>query len=202
MVELLKSGKSFLCLDVMIQMEHIEGQTLRDFLEKRTVPCRQEIHSIFKQLLSGVRHIHQNGLIHRDLKPANLFLSQDGRLKIGDFGLAKPTQKADMSASTSDSNPKSESTSCAGTPLYQSPEQRNRSTTILTNKVDIFACGLILFEMSSSFKTLHEKVEALNNLRDRKHRLDLHSPEADLISMMTELEPGLRPSAEEILESP
>jgi serine/threonine protein kinase len=141
-------------------------------------------------------------LIHRDLKPANLFLSQDSRLKIGDFGLAKPTQKADTSTSQSETNPKSESTLCAGTPLYQSPEQRNRSTTILTNKVDIFACGLILFEMSSTFKTLHEKVEALNDLRERKHRLRMHSPEAELISMMTEHDAGMRPSAEEVLESP
>ncbi len=79
---------------------------------------RQDIISIFKQLLQGVRHIHQSGLIHRDLKPANLFLGQDGRLKIGDFGLAKATHKEDSVLGLKARNNKKESTLCTGTPLY------------------------------------------------------------------------------------
>jgi serine/threonine protein kinase len=108
-------------------------------------------------MLAGVKHIHDNGLIHRDLKPANIFLGAGNKLKIGDFGLAK--SDCDLSENSVDKGP-SDNTLAAGTPLYQSPEQKNYSSrhsceTPLTNKVDIFACGLILFELSFSFTTVH-----------------------------------------------
>jgi hypothetical protein len=75
---------------------------------------------------------------------------------------------------------------------------------VLTNKVDIFACGLILFELSSNFKTLHEKVEAFNEIRSH-HRLPKTFAlpfETELVLMMTEYDPIMRPTAEEVLESP
>lgn len=109
-------------------------------------------------MLAGVKHIHDNGLIHRDLKPANIFLGASNKLKIGDFGLAK----ADCNQSDLHSCEKgpSDNTQAAGTPLYQSPEQKHsanrRSQEVsLTNKVDIFACGLILLELAYPFTTVH-----------------------------------------------
>jgi len=70
-------------------MEYCSGRTLKDHIKSSTSINRETNLQLFKQLISGLRHIHQMGLIHRDIKPANIFLKEDGVLKIGDFGLAK-----------------------------------------------------------------------------------------------------------------
>lgn len=73
----------------MIQMEYCSGMTLREYLDSSEFKIdRQKNLQFFKQLLAGLRHIHERGLIHRDIKPANIFINE-GVLKIGDFGLAK-----------------------------------------------------------------------------------------------------------------
>jgi len=82
--------KNFITLNVMIQMEHCTGETLRDFLDKDYTVNRKMVNHYFKQLISGLKHIHEEGLIHRDIKPANIFIDHNrSLLKIGDFGLAK-----------------------------------------------------------------------------------------------------------------
>ena len=74
----------------MIQMEYCSGMTLKDLLDNQSrVINRQENLHLFKQLLNGLKHIHEKGLIHRDIKPANIFINEQQVLKIGDFGLAK-----------------------------------------------------------------------------------------------------------------
>mmetsp|Transcript_24031 Transcript_24031/g.18339 ORF Transcript_24031/g.18339 Transcript_24031/m.18339 type:complete len:100 (+) Transcript_24031:1693-1992(+) len=79
----------------MIQQEFCSGQTLREFLDERkgTVDRLENLH-LFKQLMAGLRHIHQRGLVHRDIKPSNVFISSNQTVKIGDFGLAKEIDKA------------------------------------------------------------------------------------------------------------
>ena len=75
----------------MIQMEYCTGVTLREHLDENNYqPNRQIVFNLFKQLISGLKHIHEEGLIHRDIKPANIFINKTRmQLKIGDFGLAK-----------------------------------------------------------------------------------------------------------------
>jgi len=64
--------------------------TLRDYLDRKDrVIDRQQIMNFFKQLMNGLKHIHERNLIHRDIKPANIFINEGKVLKIGDFGLAK-----------------------------------------------------------------------------------------------------------------
>ena len=89
LVDIIEVGQKIISLDVMIQMECCSGRTLKDYIRNSTATSRESILQLFKQLISGIRHIHQMGLIHRDVKPANIFLSEDGILKIGDFGLAR-----------------------------------------------------------------------------------------------------------------
>lgn len=89
--QLIDKEKDFITLTVMIQMEHCLGNTLREFLDNKDYKvCRKMTFYFFKQLINGLKHIHEEGLIHRDIKPANIFID-DARLqlKIGDFGLAK-----------------------------------------------------------------------------------------------------------------
>ena len=73
----------------MIQMEYCSGRTLKEYIRSSTSINRESNLQLFKQLISGLKHIHQMGMIHRDVKPANIFLNEDGVLKIGDFGLAR-----------------------------------------------------------------------------------------------------------------
>ena len=100
--------------------------------------------------------------IHRDLKPANIYFSIDGRKtgKIGDFELVK-----EESFNSLDNLNKSLRT---GTELYMSPEQaltNNRS--LITSKVDIYALGIILFELLYPFGSMMERRTVLENLRQR-----------------------------------
>ena len=72
-------------------MECCPGLTLREYLDDKDYQVnRKIIFHLFKQLISGLKHIHEEGLIHRDIKPANIFVDKTRMLlKIGDFGLAK-----------------------------------------------------------------------------------------------------------------
>jgi serine/threonine protein kinase len=142
------------------------------------------------------------------------------KLKIGDFGLVRsnPSSKKDQEtiASSKSSSPPpmysgSNSSSHAGTPLYQSPEQLisafnkgAKSFLILTEKVDIYAAGLILFELSYIFTTQHEKTESLRNLRESRFlpTQGLSDNQRRLILSMTHPEVEKRPTADEILASP
>jgi serine/threonine protein kinase len=76
-MEFIKKGQDFITLDVMIQMEFCSGKTLREYLDQpeRNVDRKQNL-TFFKQLLSGLKHIHEKGLIHRDIKPANIFIDE------------------------------------------------------------------------------------------------------------------------------
>jgi translation initiation factor 2-alpha kinase 4 len=89
--QLIDNDKDFITLNVMIQMEHCTGNTLREFLDKKDYKVnRKLIFHYFKQLINGLKHIHEEKLIHRDIKPANIFIDDTRMLlKIGDFGLAK-----------------------------------------------------------------------------------------------------------------
>lgn len=210
-------------------MEFCSGMTLRNFINNRSVVSRLENLNMFKQLLAGLKHIHSAGIIHRDLKPANIFLSSTQKLKIGDFGLARSIRsdhdeispRAQSDCANTASSPfvcndailayvrkASSQSDQAGTPQYQSPEQlkctkSGEQNPEITEKVDIYAAGLILFELSHEFKTCHEKVETLVNLK--KHRilpLDFiahFKAESELILSMTDSNPEARPSANDVL---
>ncbi len=167
----------------MIQMEYCSGRTLKEYIRSSTSINRESKLQLFKQLISGLKHIHQMGMIHRDVKPANIFLNEDGVLKIGDFGLARTQIRDENSFSDnqkttvsphkeSDLNLYSSESWQAGTPQYQSPEQlgTSKQPQPITEKVDIYAGGLILFELCSRFATQHERAKALRELRE-KHRI-------------------------------
>jgi eukaryotic-like serine/threonine-protein kinase len=123
--------------------ELLEGGTLREHLLRGPMPVRKAIdYSV--QIARGLAAAHEKGVVHRDLKPENLFITNDGRAKILDFGLAKLTQRhwaLDGSATATEGT---EPGVVMGTVGYMSPEQVSGKPA--DHRADIFALGAIMYE--------------------------------------------------------
>jgi serine/threonine protein kinase len=152
-----------------------------------------------------VRYIHHKKLAHRDLKPSNIFQSLGNKnvLKVGDFGLVAGNFGSPELSSKSGTRHKLTFSGQAGTPLYMSPEQLEH--TRCTEKVDIYALGVIYFEMNHVFRTSHEQHKVLKDLQK-----DFNIPrtfsaqfpkETRLIQKMMTHDPDRRPTADHIVES-
>ena len=132
-------------------MEYVEGESLYHLLRREGTVTPQRAAAIMKQVVAGVEAAHDEGILHRDLKPANIFLmqqkrktgSEDGFVKVGDFGLAKIVN-ADRSDVTSASGPASRG--IIGTPEYMAPEQMQPEAP-LDARADIYALGTIAYHM-------------------------------------------------------
>jgi predicted ATPase/serine/threonine protein kinase len=130
-----------------IAMELIEGQTLRALLLAGRLPVRKVLE-IAAQVAEGLAKAHEADLAHRDLKPENLMVSQDGFIKILDFGLAKHVSpNAEMSATRPASDLQTGPGGILGTVPYMSPEQARGDR--LDFRSDQFSFGLVLYEMVS-----------------------------------------------------
>ena len=131
-----------------IVSELLEGQTLRKRIGGTPLGQRRAIDYAL-QIAHGLAAAHEKGIIHRDLKPDNIFITNDGRVKILDFGLAKLTQvdgdqvQTDVPTRRVDTGPGV----MMGTVGYMSPEQLKAQR--VDQRTDIFAFGAILYEMLS-----------------------------------------------------
>jgi serine/threonine protein kinase len=133
--------------------ELLEGETLRDRLRNGPIPSRKAIEYA-RQIASGLAAAHEKGIVHRDLKPENLFLTNDGRVKILDFGLAKLTRpEADNSGDAPTQQVGTDAGTVMGTVGYMSPEQVRGKPA--DPRSDIFAFGAILYEMLSGKRAFH-----------------------------------------------
>ncbi len=126
-------------------MEYVEGETLDKVLARRALSTC-EVFSLGTAMASALGAAHQHGIVHRDLKPANIMVTPFGA-KVLDFGLAKETTPADPAAETTLSTAAlTASGHVVGTPSYMSPEQI--AAKPLRPSSDVFAAGVILYEMS------------------------------------------------------
>ncbi|MCP4627326.1 MAG: serine/threonine protein kinase [bacterium] len=125
------------CGQAWIAMELIEGSNLADYLENKGVLPISETVRLATQMAEGLAYAHERGVIHRDFKPANVILSDDGAVKITDFGLAKIAQ----------SSVHTQIGSLLGSPAYMSPEQTQGKTVDAYS--DIYAAGVTFYEMIS-----------------------------------------------------
>jgi hypothetical protein len=142
--------------------EFLEGETLRERVGGHALPQRKTTDYAL-QIANGLTAAHEKGIIHRDLKPDNVFVTQDGRVKILDFGLAKQSRAAAFAAdgATVTSNPTAAGV-VLGTVGYMSPEQvRGQS---VDHRADIFSFGAILYEMVSGSRAFKgdSSVETMN----------------------------------------
>ncbi len=121
--------------------ELLEGETLREQIKRGRLSVRKTIE-YGVQIARGLAAAHAKGIVHRDLKPENLFVTEDGRVKILDFGLAKLTQPQPSSLMQTEGT---EPGVVMGTVGYMSPEQVRGQA--VDHRADIFAFGAILYEM-------------------------------------------------------
>jgi serine/threonine protein kinase len=119
-------------------MELVEGQTLRESLEKGKVYEEREAVEIILQIAQALQHAHRRGLIHRDVKPGNIVLTTDGIAKLADLGMARETDDAVLA--------RREKGVAMGTPYYMAPEQiRGRAN--IDGRADLYALGATLYHM-------------------------------------------------------
>ena len=158
-----------------IQMQYCSSRTLRDYLEARPPQSVGDVDAttalrIFAQVARGLKYVHECGLVHRDLKPANVFLTADGTVKIGDFGLSRHVRGPDEGdddevevAAVARSEDDDDITVGVGTRLYAAPEQL--ASDDYDEKADVYSLGVVLYEMlRPRFTTAMERAACLGAL--------------------------------------
>ncbi len=185
--------------DVLV-MELIEGQTLRDSM-KATTLSRPLL--LARQIVSALASAHERGIVHRDLKPENIMLTENGQIKILDFGLARSnTIMADIPSADDDPAPTLK-TRISGTPGYMSPEQARGEVS--TSATDLWSFGLVLSELLTGQKP-YPAGTATPELIERARSADVNIPrqlpqaEKALIQALLSEQPEQRPSARDVLQ--
>jgi serine/threonine-protein kinase len=135
-----------------LAMELVEGEDLSERIKGGAVPVEEAI-SIAMQIAEALEAAHEQGIVHRDLKPANIKITEDGTVKVLDFGLAKTWETEGGDTSLSLSPTVTHATAAGvilGTAAYMSPEQaRGKSAD---RRADIWAFGVVLWEMLTGRK--------------------------------------------------
>lgn len=120
-----------------IAMEWIQGISLKQFLSQQSFSLKRCLN-ICLQVGLALKHLHFHGIIHRDLKPENILITEDGTIKIIDFGISQLVKEP----------PSANSPRVLGTPGYMSPEQRENPDSV-TYASDIYSLGVIAYELIS-----------------------------------------------------
>lgn len=121
---------------VYLAMELIPGRTLRDVIREYGPLTTEQALVLLEPVLEALAAAHAAGLVHRDIKPENVLISNDGRVKVADFGLARAVATSDTNATAG---------VLIGTVAYLAPEQVERGDA--DERTDVYAAGVCLFEM-------------------------------------------------------
>src|SRR5256714_2715542 len=151
-----------------IAMEYLEGKTLKDHIAARRLSIK-EVLDISIEISGALAAAHNKALVHRDIKPANIFITNEGRAKVLDFGLARPVHVEDALTVTRTGQ-------VMGTVQYMSPQQALGEK--LDHRTDIFSLGSVIHEMVTGVpaftganatqivdRILHEEPEPLGGFR-------------------------------------
>jgi serine/threonine protein kinase len=169
--------------------ELLEGETLRERLRGGAISTRKAVDYAL-QIANGLAAAHAKGIVHRDLKPDNIFITNDGHLKILDFGLAKliePISNVNDQTDVLTRKVNTDPGAVMGTAGYMSPEQvRGRA---VDHRTDVFSFGAVFYEMLSGRRAFHGEsaVETLNAI--------LKEDPADL----TTTNPNVAPALERVV---
>lgn len=169
-------------------MEYLQGITLRDLLGEYGRLTPEQTTDILEAVLAGLVAAHKAGIIHRDLKPENVLLADDGRIKLGDFGLARAATSSTASGQA-----------LLGTIAYLSPELVTRG--IADTRSDVYAVGIMMYEMLTGeqpFKGEQPVQIAYQHANDSVPAPSLQNPDVpgpldDLTLWATSRDPEERP---------
>jgi serine/threonine protein kinase/tetratricopeptide (TPR) repeat protein len=134
-------------------MELLEGQTLKQYMDGQGLAVEQVL-KFGMQIAAALQTAHGKGIIHRDLKPANIFVTEGGRVKVLDFGLAKLLPPIDQDATRSLTL--TEPLAVLGTLPYMAPEQLRGDKT--DARTDIWGVGAVLYEMATSQRPFRDEL--------------------------------------------
>ena len=184
--------------NVYLVYEYCEGGTLQEYEEKHKILNETEALDLFKQLVEGIYFIHSKKIIHGDLKPSNL-LFKGKELKIVDFGFFNFT-------SNENKNKTDLSKYLMGSPIYMAPELFDNSQ--ITEKSDMYAIGVILYEMLFGMAPFEEKglddlIERLRNhyfLNFPKENNNINIETENLLRKLLDKDPANRYSSLELYE--
>src|SRR5450759_1375488 len=121
-----------------IVLEFVRGKSLRDLVNEGPIPLPQ-VFAVMHGILQALEYAHKHAIVHRDMKPENVLLSDEGNVKVADFGIARLTD---------DSGPGGTATktgTTVGTPQYMSPEQVASSK--VDGRSDLYSAGIMLYEL-------------------------------------------------------
>ena len=168
-----------------LSMEYVDGEDLGSLLKRIGRFPQDRAIEVARQICSGLAAAHERGVIHRDFKPANVMLDSAGKVRITDFGLAGTSGEVLR----------------AGTPAYMAPEQISGAE--VTARSDIYALGLVLYEVFTGQRALEGK--NLAELIHKREQLDFPQPSAIVRDLDPEIEraimrclqpdPAVRPSS-------
>lgn len=174
---------------LFLVLEYVPGRTLRDLLRERGPLSPARALELLEPVLAALGAAHAAGYVHRDVKPENVLLSDEGRVKVADFGLARAVEAASATASVG---------MLLGTVHYLAPEQV--ATGASDARSDVYAAGVLLYElltgsppfdgetpMSVAFRHVHEDVPAPSRVLAA-----MPEPIDDLVAGATARDPAAR----------
>ena len=126
-----------------IALEFVDGMSLDKLLVKTKKLSCQTAMLIFRDACKALLYAHENGIVHRDIKPGNILISSHGEIKLADFGIASSEKEAETNLTQDGST--------LGTPSYMPPEQFSETKKV-DNRADIYAMGVMLYEMVTGKK--------------------------------------------------
>ncbi len=159
-----------------IAMEFVNGKTLEEIILKSVEYTPAQKMDIIIQISDGLNYAHQHGIIHRDIKPGNIIITQEGKPKITDFGIAKAAASSTTVLGT-----------ILGTPGYMSPEQITGKP--VDHRTDIFSLGTVFYEFLTGEKAFPGK-----NLTEILYRVVNESPIPPAV-----VNPGLQNGLNEVI---
>ncbi|MFT7811904.1 serine/threonine-protein kinase PLK2 [Arapaima gigas] len=177
--------------NIYILLEYCSRRSLAHILKVRKVLTEPEVRYFLRQIVSGIRYLHQQEILHRDLKLGNFFVNESMELKVGDFGLAAKLEPLGDRRKT-----------ICGTPNYLSPEVLNKQGHGCES--DVWALGCVMYTMllgRPPFETTNLK-ETYRCIREARYSMpsSLSFPAKQLIASMLSKSPEDRPVLDDILQ--
>jgi hypothetical protein len=170
-----------------IAMEFIQGISLRQFIQNHALSQKRALEIIL-QIAYALCHLHAHGVIHRDLKPENILITENGDVKVIDFGIAQLQTQLPME--------KKGSKRTIGTPAYMSPEQKEDSSLVSYGS-DIYSLGILAYELlvgrlSHGLLQLSLLPTKLADILDRATRAKPKERTQDVVDFITDISQYLK----------